>query len=530
MARVLGRIRLSRVSEESTSPERQRERILKWSDLHEHTVVGWAEDLGVSRVVNPLEAPDLRPWLNDLAKVHSWDILAGWKLDRIAMGSIYLNDIMKWCNQNQKTLVSVTENFDLSTWVGRMFANLIAGVAEGEWEAIRERIKQTYDYNVRMGKYRGGPVAFGYESYTDENGDHRLRPNPEQVELLHELMDRVLKGERPNSIVRDLNDRGIATPQSYKAHDKNKRGFWRNANLIRILTSPVLLGYAVETKRESYVNSKGQRKTRAVGLEPIRLDDGSPVIRAEPIVSAEKLERVREKVQSWKAVRASHSSTDALLTGVVFCAMPCVHQRPWEEGWKPEGCPEDCPGQCGQKMYLNHGRNKMYYRCTSATYATSCGNKGVDQYELEDYVTDHLLSEFGDTERVTSVYDPGEDHEQELADVNDRLTDLVGQIGKDAFRSGTPQRAALDEQIQRLAAKQAELSAIPRRQAGVRQVPTGETFADHWTSLNKAEKNQFLRDSRIRVWYSCPRKRPVCDIRIETLWLAELATRVSGTP
>ena len=55
MARVLGRIRLSRLTDESTSAERQRELIEQWSAMHDHEVVGWAEDLDVSGSVDPFD-------------------------------------------------------------------------------------------------------------------------------------------------------------------------------------------------------------------------------------------------------------------------------------------------------------------------------------------------------------------------------------------------------------------------------------------------------------------------------------------
>ena len=45
---VLGRIRLSRATDESTSPERQREVMDSWAKSNDHEVVGWAEDLDVS--------------------------------------------------------------------------------------------------------------------------------------------------------------------------------------------------------------------------------------------------------------------------------------------------------------------------------------------------------------------------------------------------------------------------------------------------------------------------------------------------
>jgi hypothetical protein len=50
---------------------------------------------------------------------------------------ISLNKLFGFVQEHGKTLASVSESLDLSTWIGRLVANVIAGVAEGELEAIR---------------------------------------------------------------------------------------------------------------------------------------------------------------------------------------------------------------------------------------------------------------------------------------------------------------------------------------------------------------------------------------------------------
>ena len=60
--RVLGRIRLSRMTEESTSAARQREIIEMRAKSNDHEIVGWAEDIDVSGSVDPFDTPQLGPW------------------------------------------------------------------------------------------------------------------------------------------------------------------------------------------------------------------------------------------------------------------------------------------------------------------------------------------------------------------------------------------------------------------------------------------------------------------------------------
>lgn len=59
--RLLAVVRLSDLTDETTSPERQRSKIDTYARLHEHEVVGVAEDLDVSGSISPFERPKLGP-------------------------------------------------------------------------------------------------------------------------------------------------------------------------------------------------------------------------------------------------------------------------------------------------------------------------------------------------------------------------------------------------------------------------------------------------------------------------------------
>jgi site-specific DNA recombinase len=157
--RVLGRLRLSRSTDESTSIERQREMIQQWSDLHGHEVIGWADDTDVSGSIDPFKTPRLGDWLNNRAP--EFDIIACWKLDRLSRNTIKLNSLFAWCLEQDKTVVSCSEAIDLSTPVGRLIANVIGFLAEGDLENIRERQRSSKAKLRDLGRWSGGkfPMA-----------------------------------------------------------------------------------------------------------------------------------------------------------------------------------------------------------------------------------------------------------------------------------------------------------------------------------------------------------------------------------
>jgi DNA invertase Pin-like site-specific DNA recombinase len=113
--RLLGAVRLSSLTDESTSPVRQREQIEGWGKLHRHTLAAITEDLDVSGAVSPFERPELGPWLTDPAKIALWDALIISKFDRLGRSQRDYLDLIEWTEANGKALVSVAESLDFST-------------------------------------------------------------------------------------------------------------------------------------------------------------------------------------------------------------------------------------------------------------------------------------------------------------------------------------------------------------------------------------------------------------------------------
>ena len=75
MSRLLSVIRLSDLTDATTSPDRQRAKNQQYADLGDHKIIGEAVDLDVSGAVNPFERKSLGPWLTDPVKVGQWDVL-----------------------------------------------------------------------------------------------------------------------------------------------------------------------------------------------------------------------------------------------------------------------------------------------------------------------------------------------------------------------------------------------------------------------------------------------------------------------
>jgi site-specific DNA recombinase len=190
--RVLGRIRLSQDSRESTSVERQREVIESWASAHKHEVIGWASDVNISGSVRPFDTPGFAPWLDQRAS--DWDIVCVWKLDRLGRNAIQLSELFGWCQDRDKIVVSCSESIDLSTWAGRMLASVIAGLAEGELEAIRERTRASRDKLRSSARWPGGKPPYGYKAVPVDGGGWTLVEDQEAAEVIRRVVRGLLDG------------------------------------------------------------------------------------------------------------------------------------------------------------------------------------------------------------------------------------------------------------------------------------------------------------------------------------------------
>ncbi|WP_370933533.1 recombinase family protein [Amycolatopsis sp. cg13] len=483
--RVLGRIRLSRVTDATTSPERQRADIERWAAAHGHEIVGWAVDLDVGRSVNPLEAPELSTWLNDPEKASSWDIIVCWKLDRLAVGSIYLADVMKWCQKNGKTIVSTSESFDLSTWVGRMLAALLAGVAEGELEAIRDRNTSAARHNIRSGKYRGGVAPAGYRGEKID-GEWRLVQDEIIAPAIKEIVRRVLDGEPIRRILRDFDTRGVPSPKA-RADTQAGRGDkgrkWSVTATIRLLRSPTMLGQIVY--REALVGADGQvqrddKGRKVYGPEIVLRDEsGAPVVRCEPLVTRDEFDRVGRMLDdlSGKYGPKRRKNPVSPLLRVIYC------------------------GVCGKPGYRQRGRYFDYWRCASQqSHQGPCANRGWRYDEAETFAETLLLSDFGDKPMRRREFVPGNSNAAELAEIEAELADVAALVGTPAFRGEAG--AILVRRSEALAARRDTLEALPSVEPGYRLVETGQTLREAWDAWTTDERNQFLRKSGVRVIWS----------------------------
>ena len=476
--RLLPVIRLSLVTENTTSPERQLEKITQYAALGDHDLVQVTEadyDLDVSGAVSPFDRPGLGRWLRD-DRLDSWDALCAAKLDRVSRSLFDFTALLSWLEAHGKSLIILDPMMDLTKPEGKVMAHMLMSFAQYEREVIGARVKDAHDKLVRDGKYTGGMVPFGYMPVKLAK-NWGYAPDPEYAPLVVEMAERFLKGEALGAIARWLQESGVPSPKNVirKRNGKPLTGTPWSATVVRmILQSPAILGAVVDTNGT-----------------PLRDADGFIVYRADPILSsdASKAREVYEAIQARLALNTApvKVNTSPLLQ-VVFCTCGApMHSTTTNR----TSYPSDRRGEPVMYAY-------RYYHCHSSHRRDGrCSAKRLNAEKLEEAVYGALLDFAGDRELTEKKLIPGRDYSEEVARIGEQIGHLssvvaIGQAtGKDVSKEA--------ETLERAKAEIARLGALEPIAARVEPVRTGKKFRAHWESLDTVQRNEFMRSAGIRA-------------------------------
>lgn len=426
---------------------RQRELIRRWAEENGHEVVAWAEDVDVSGTVSPFKAPELGPFLTDDGK-EDWDILVAWKLDRLARNAVNMHELFIWVQKNDKKLVCVSENINLDGWVGRMIASVIAGVAEGELEAISERITAGRKALRESGRWQGGTRPLGYTPVRRKDGGWELVKHPEEQKLLQWIFQQALEGRTFTQIADELNARKEPTVAQRRNPETKTAGVWKAQSVKQILRNPTFLGWTMHKGR------------------PVLDENGEPILKSEPAISIDVFNRVQAILDSRETKIIQQRG--AFLAGIIECF------------------------DCGSRMHIHRGPRETSdsYRC-----AKNCGARGVNSIEVEKRLSEQFKEEIWDKPIMRRKPGAG-NSAQELEEAR-KAYDEIAQFLSSAPSSSA--RQALFDQLSVAGARVERLEKECAGPAGLLYEETGETYGQRWDSLDKEGKRAMLIASGIRL-------------------------------
>ncbi|MGB2821911.1 MAG: recombinase family protein, partial [Phycisphaerae bacterium] len=398
------------------------------------------------------------------------DCVVVYKVDRLSRSLMDFAGLISLFDKHRISFVSVTQNFDTTSSMGRLTLNILLSFAQFEREIIGERIRDKLAAQRRRGKWTGGVPVLGYD--VDRSGPSpKLVVNADEATRAREIFSLYLKLGSLLPVVQELEKRGWHNKAWTTRSGKAKGGKpFDKCNLHGLLTNPIYAG-KVKHKAELY--------------------DGEH----EAIVPAKQFQKVQALLQhngrtGGVEVRNRHG---ALLKRLLYCKA------------------------CGRTMvhtFTGRGSKRYrYYTCTHAIKSghDACPSKSLPAGEIERVVVDQIRCIGQDADLLADVLQQARKHTAaEMARLDVECRGVERQLRRDdaeirrlaAKGPATGVTAAriadLAERVQRAETRLAELreqkDALARERIDEAELNAAfEDFDNVWSALSPREQAEVLQ-------------------------------------
>ncbi len=289
------------------------------------------------------ERPALQKLLNDI-KEGKINCVVVYKVDRLSRSLLDFSKLLEFFEAHNVAFVSVTQQFNTNTSMGRLTLNILLSFAQFEREIISERTKDKLGAARKRGQWLGGRPPFGYDREKDSK---KLIINPDDEKLVKEIFELYLKGNSLLKTAKILNDRGERTKFRVTKRGANYGGKKFGVTQIQHIIKNVLYIGKVEYAGQIYD-----------GQQPAIIDEDT-------------FKAVQRKLAENRIVRKATKNTDCsgLLTHLLKC--------------------KTCQTMMVHTYTLKKGNHKYrYYVCTNAQKRGygSCPNKSINAQTAEEEV------------------------------------------------------------------------------------------------------------------------------------------------
>jgi len=183
-----------------------------------------------------LERPALQRLLNDIAEGEI-DLVVVYKIDRLTRSLMDFAKLVEVFDRNKTSFVSVTQQFNTTSSMGRLTLNVLLSFAQFEREVTGERIRDKIAASKRKGMWMGGQVPLGYAVV-----DHKLVIHSEEAARVKQIFDRYCALRCVHRLHDELLKQGFRGRERLQRNGKREtRPFSRGA-LYVILKNRLYLG------------------------------------------------------------------------------------------------------------------------------------------------------------------------------------------------------------------------------------------------------------------------------------------------
>jgi site-specific DNA recombinase len=186
-----------------------------------------------------MDRPALKRLLTDIA-AGQMDCVVVYKVDRLSRSLLDFAKMMETFERHHVAFVSVTQQFNTATSMGRLVLNVLLSFAQFEREIISERTRDKIAATRRRGKWAGGHPLLGYD--VDPRG-FKLIVNPLEAARVREIFALYLQLRGLTAAAEELNCRVWLTKRWTTRKGRQRGGqLFTKTNLHQLLTNVVYLG------------------------------------------------------------------------------------------------------------------------------------------------------------------------------------------------------------------------------------------------------------------------------------------------
>jgi DNA invertase Pin-like site-specific DNA recombinase len=216
------------------------------SQRHEgwHVIAKKYDDGGFSG--GNMNRPALKQLLDDIA-ARLVDTVVVYKVDRLTRSLTDFAKIIEVFDKQRVSFVSVTQQFNTTSSMGRLTLNVLLSFAQFEREVTGERIRDKIAASKKKGMWMGGVAPLGYDVK-----DRQLIVNPQEAKVVREIFTQYLSLESVAALKQYLDQKKLRTKLRTSAHGHAFGGKpYSRGGLYKLLNNEVYTG-RIAHRGESY--------------------------------------------------------------------------------------------------------------------------------------------------------------------------------------------------------------------------------------------------------------------------------------
>ena len=194
-----------------------------------------------------MQRPALQKLFEDI-ECGAIDVVVVYKVDRLSRSLGDFAQMMQRFDEHGVSFVSVTQQFNTTSSMGRLTLNMLLSFAQFERDIARERIRDKIAATKKKGMWVCGQPPLGYR-LAQEDEDRKLHVIPEEADLVLKMFAGYVKTHSLVELACRLNADGHTTKRW-----RSKAGHWRGGRRLttkyihRVLKNAIYLGKIAHTE------------------------------------------------------------------------------------------------------------------------------------------------------------------------------------------------------------------------------------------------------------------------------------------